>query len=576
MSSFYIQKEKLGKIPSQVQSVFLKKGFDDVNSFFIHGYQVLAFPKMKGHSVLHLIDGETHLLVSGTCICPKMNILESAKLVLHQFVSEGTVHAGSISGNFILIFFTPSGVQFQTDWSNGLNLYFNHALGIWSDSQLALVAGMHALGCPSNWNKQALREIFVTGSLMGSQTTFEGILRFDVQDSQAGDWKFLGQVTDASLKNKNPGSMDGLINTQISVLQDYFRDVESVIKETGVSCGLTGGMDSRLLLLSIHRFASQVPLSSYTNSRSQTSAQVEIAKKLTKRLNVKWSAPQVSQRAKDPISNLYFNDGILRMYQIWIEELKSRNFCALISGEHHLTMSGVGGEQYRNSEYVCTSQQDFYSWFKLEVIRKYSGKVFFSKRDEDDFIASIKTKVYTKLGLSVDTPWDAFLVKRYFNEIFNPANRLVRNTIENQMGYFLSPFTDYRVAKKAYECVSFLGSSLEFERQMILRMAPDLSDIPLDYGFSPKEKTPLHYRLISTVKKITPSFIMEYVYCRKKGLRFQEEWMKFPQSYEALECVIGMGLNIDINYIMSSELMAPLVIQLGMLDLELRPYLEKK
>lgn len=575
MSSFYIQKEKLGEIPTQVQSVFQKKGFDVVPPVSIHGYRVLAFPKMKGYGVLHLIQGETHLLVSGTCIYPKMNIYDSAKEVLNQFVSRGKVHAELISGNFILVFFTSSGVHFQTDWSNGFNLYFNKSLGIWSDSQLAVVAGMHALGRPSSWNKQALREIFATGSLMGGETTFKGVSRFDIKEGNAGMWEFLGQDLHPDCKHSDAKTIDDIINDQIKTLQNYFCDVEKALGEIGVSCGLTGGMDSRLLLLSIHRFAGQVPLSAYTNSRSEYSAQVGIARKLTQRLKVNWNTPQVQLRAKDPVSNLYFNDGILRMYQIWIEELKSRNFCENIGGEHKLSMSGVGGEQYRNSEYLHTSQHDFHSWFKLEIVRKYSGKVFNSRGEEDDFISSMKAKVYSKLGIDIDSTWNVFLVKRYFNEIFNPANRLVRNTIENQMGFFLSPFTDYRVAMRAYDCVPYLGNSLEFERQMILRVAKELSDIPLDYGFSPRDNTPLRFRLISTVKRFTPTWLMEFVYCRKKGQIYQQEWMKFPQSVEALKCVEKMELNIDVNYIMSSELLAPLVIQLGMLDLELRPYLEE-
>ena len=575
MSSFYIQKEKLGEIPTHVQSVFQKKGFVHVTPISIHGYRVLAFPKMKGHTVLHLTQGETHLLVSGTCIYPEMNIHDSAKEVLNQFVSKGKVHAELISGNFILVFFTSSGVQFQTDLSNGFNLYFNKSLGIWSDSQLAVVAGMHALGCPSSWNKQALREIFVTGSLMGGETTFKGVSRFDIKEGNTGEWEFLGQDLYPDHRHNDAKNIDDVIDVQIKTLQNYFCDVEKALREMGVSCGITGGMDSRLLLLSIHRFACHVPLSSYTNSRSENSVQVDIAKKLTKRLNVKWNTPQLQLQAKDPISNLYFNDGILRMYHIWIEELKSRNFCEIIGGENQLSMSGVGGEQYRNSEYLHTSQHDFHSWFKLEIVRKYSGKVFKSKREEDEFISSMKTKVYSNLGIDENSSWNIFLIKRYFNEIFNPANRLVRNTIENQIGYFLSPFTDYRVAKHAYDCVPYLGNSLEFERQMILRVAPELGDIPLDYGFSPKGKPPLRYHLISTVKRFTPAWLMERVYCRKKGQRYQREWTKFPLSVEALKRVEQMDLNIDVNYIMSSELLAPLVIQLGMLDLELSPYLEK-
>jgi hypothetical protein len=575
MSSFYIQKENLGEIPAQVLSVFQKKGFVHATPISIHGYRVLSFPKMKDRTLLHLTLGQTHLLVSGTCIYPKKNLNDSAKEVLNQFVSQGKVSAESLSGNFVLVFITPGGVQFQTDWSNGFSLYYNASLGIWSDSQLAVVVGIHAGGSPSSWNKRALQEIFATGSLMGRETTFNGVSRFDTQDQNAGEWEFLGLDQNLDFRRNGSKSMDEMINLQVKTLDNYFSDVQIAINEKGVSCGLTGGMDSRLLLLSIHRFAGHVPLSTFTNSRSSQSTQVHIAKELIRRLKIKWNMPKVKLRAKDPVSNLYFNDGILRMYHIWIEELKSRDFCETIGGENKLSMSGVGGEQYRNSEYLYPSQNDFHTWFKLEIVRKYSGRIFLSKREEEAFISSMKAKVYSKLGVDEHSSWSVFLIKRYFNEIFNPANRLVRNSIENQIGFFLSPFTDYRVAKRAYDCVPYLGNSLEFERQMILRVAQELSDVPLDYGFSPKDKTPLRYRMIATVKKNIPNWLLEYIYCRQKGQRFQQEWMKFPQSEEALKCVKQMNLNIDVNYIMSSELLAPLVIQLGMLDMELRPYLEK-
>jgi len=576
MSAFYIQNENLGPIPNVVRMVFRKRGFLDTQEYLHCGWRILIGPKLKIKGSFFLEKDGVVCVIAGTCIVPKRTIQDSAQFILEEYISNGNVDCSLLCGNFILIFIGPKGIEFQTDCSNGQHLYYHNEKEIWSDSQLTLVHALHDLDCPTAWNNESIEEALITGCIVGKETLFKDIFRFVIQDQSAGCWRFLSSDRFVETEQNHLKSLDEMINAQIKTLHQYFDDIQPALMEHGVSCGITGGLDSRLLLLCLTRFAGVVPASAFTNSRSKASKQVGIVKKLMSQIRIPWEVREVPLLAVDAIDNMYFNDGVLRIYQIWIEEIKSRSYILNLYQDRGFLLSGVGGEQYRNSEFLAEQLPSFEHWFQLEVIRKFSGKAFVNSMDEKKFIARMRSKIFHQLELNGQYQWGMANVKRYFNELFNPGNRLIRNSVENQVGFILSPFTDYRVSKRAYDAIGYLGTSLEFERKMVQRIAPDLSNIPMDYGFAPNKETPFFYAHFMTLKRFMPKFILEWLYCRKKGKRLQKVWMKIPKAEEGVRRVKEMDLSVNIDYLLTSELMAPLVVQLGLMDVELKAVLKRK
>jgi hypothetical protein len=98
----------------------------------------------------------------------------------------------------------------------------------------------------------------------------------------------------------------------------------------------------------------------------------------------------------------------------------------------------------------------------------------------------------------------------------------------------------------------------------------------MDYGFAPNKETPFFYAHFMTLKRFMPKFILEWLYCRKKGKRLQKVWMKIPKAEEGVRRVKEMDLSVNIDYLLTSELMAPLVVQLGLMDVELKAVLKRK
>ncbi|MFM7730679.1 MAG: hypothetical protein ACKO6L_06555, partial [Flavobacteriales bacterium] len=270
-------------------------------------------------------------------------------------------------------------------------------------------------------------------------------------------------------------------------------------------------------------------------------------------------------------SNLYFNDGMLRIYQIWLEESKSRASAQNRFATASAVLTGVGGEQYRNSTYTSSRAEEFEDWFRTEFIRRPIGVPFKHKRFESAMIRELKDYVHVRLQTSEHASWQRSDAEQFMQRIFNPAVRLVRNTIENQISITLSPFTERTSMQAAMLAEPFTREHLSFEVRLIQAISSACDDIPFDYGFAPREAIPARYRRRMWLDRWIPTVVTDamHKWLRKRKARYPSKLMQLPQAEEALQAVRALPLHVDLDALLQNELMAPLVFELGFLILTL-------
>lgn len=558
-------------LPNSVLEVFRKRGFQHVHEAVIGDYHLaFAEKQLLRYPCFHQ-EAAFSLLVMGSVIIPKTLPMHNLDLFVSHYKMHGGIDTSDVSGNFLIVIFENNQVRFFTDAANGYSLYF-HSSGIWSDSQLALVHALHASGEPTTWDARQVSTNLCLGFLYGENTIYKNVLRFDsTLHNAANDWKFMRPSRNIMASVTPPVNTIEAVDLQRETLMKWFQDMSPALSQNGLLCGITGGLDSRLLAVCSKTLSSEVKIQAFTNTQSTNNEQVQIAREVSKALDIDFKEVLLQGNCSDIQSNLYYNDGILRIYQIWLEESKSRAYSEMLFTKGAILLTGVGGEQYRNSTFTSSVSVDFKSWFKIEYVRKISGNSFKLKVSETNMLNELDAYVRLKLDRSQGDAWSRADIEGFLHRIFNPAVRLVRNNIENQLGITLSPFTEAAPVVAAELAEPFSRQHLSFEVDLIRAFSNACNDIRLDYGFKLSEQIPLKYRGRMLFQRWMPGRIRGIFYSLPLLRKRKEpvELMKLPNASDAIRAVRSMRLDVDVDVLLQNPLLSPLVFEMGFLILAL-------
>ena len=454
------------------------------------------------------------------------------------------------------------------DPSNNYYLYYDKGYNIISSSWMAVYKITQK---SSNIiNKQALREILLTGNLIGSETISKDIFKYIREEKICIDGIEIHNHV-PTIKEPCKSDYEGSVSYQLEVLSSYFDSVRELCEEFGASSAITSGLDSRLLFVLLNNRVKNIQY--FTTWRNNNINEL-IAKEICYIKGYKI----VSEKHRPPIDlnseefiqrlheNMFYNDGQIRTHQLWIEEINSENYRNKIIGDKRISIGGVGGEQYRNNERLVRGRYHIYDWIKYEYLRKDINKFVLGNNYSEEILENIIRKVKSLLSLSSDYI-DYVIIKRFMNEIYNPANRTLRNNIENKNYFFLTPFTEYLVSRNAYLSVNHLGVGFEFEMSMIRRMDPEISRVMTDYGFSLEKREPF-YRLGTPVLKSIvgiPAYNRFKYLFNRNGNLMKSLLEKDNNLSGYINIIEDLNLGINIQKVKNSDYLSPLLIQSGYL-----------
>ncbi len=586
MGAFYIS-PKGNPISDKVFDLFKEKGFSNPLEFELSNIKLLIYKKQLFDSINYVEEKKSKMFVVGTCFYVNEKYEEGLKRILSDFINN-KLNQKKILGSYFILFYHEEKVSFITDPGGIQNVFYNNETGIISSSFLAGIIGVSENIGKLKINREALAEILVTGSLIGSETMVNEIQRFlwFADDNLPNISKAI-TLNQPSSDNEKKGynSPVEAAAAQNLILLQYLESIKNVLDDIGVASGLSGGLDSRLLYLALKRKTSNYSI--YTTSRHIQNIEVKIAERLTdsagdKLIKIPYKS-YIEKKEKELNETLYenfiYNDGLIRTYQLWHEEIKGKKYIHELYKEKRIGFSGIGGEQYRNSHFLSKRRKyNLPKFIFFELIYRHSGNPFISRKNKNQLVKYIEGKIRKNLNLTEKSHISFVNIMRFYNEVYNVSNRTTRNNIENQSVFFLSPFADYFVSQKAYNAIPYLGMHYGFEKHMLKQLSPELSNVNTDHGFAAADRSiPIRYSLVFWLKNLAGLELYNRIYYklkRNKGKTYHEMIMRHKHLKIYIDKIKQLDLGIDIQKLSQSNLVFPMVLETGFFINQMEPFLK--
>ncbi|MRR22585.1 hypothetical protein EG830_06355 [bacterium] len=526
-------------------------------------------------SCSHYRNDNASAFATGTFIYKEKGPEESLRFLLEDF-SGGCFDAASLLGHYFIFLFLPEGIKVLYD-GTGLVKAYHDSPGSYLASSFLLASRLYADARGRlTLNRNAAAENIVTGGITGSETPLNEISSF----SSASFGLFPGIdfiIPRTSGLREEPASEAEAIRRETGILENYFRACTKLAGKSGADSGLTGGYDSRLVLACAIKYIEGLQV--HSHFRHGPSAEWSIARSIASGEGLTFISPEVTnprEMNEEMLqsvleSSFRFNDGIISLHCNWLEEYNTFEYRQKVLGSKQLGFGGIGGEQYRNQDRLSGKPWLFTQWLKYLYVRKVSGTVFQTDKDELELLERIKVKIFNTLGFGSGKQWINLKdLKRIQNEVLIRAYRGARTDAENRHSWYLSPMADITVSTSAYGITRFLKDSKKFEAAMIRKLSPSLAAYPTDYGYDLVRGEPLYVRtLASAFENLLPASLKWKIRSRARSGGLSEPiTCKFGSS-KLLEryCnnVESAGLPVSIPGLIRRENTAHMVISLGFL-----------
>ncbi len=452
-------------------------------------------------------------------------------------------------------------LKITTDSGRLYAVFGDREAGILSSSLRSVLMGS---GGRYRIDREALCEQLVTGAVTGSETIFEGIERLDGSGVSASlGTRITLQVMDTGGNESPPmfRSAGACIDYQLDVLRTHFLEIADLTSDCAISMGLSGGYDSRLLLLLA--LDAGVPILPFTFTSPNHRKESGIAEELARRAGVDLRRiPLRSTAELDDVSLevniddaiLYF-DGRTNETMGTFGDVHTARTQRECMGEAVLNLNGLGGELYRNRERLPPYSIAFKDWLWQYVIGPKSRGAFLSERERVTFEDRLASKYGELLGLGKLRRLDRHLARRWYRDIWLPYFAGPRLSAENRVGPSLMPFADGRVSAAALAATPFIGAYGEFEAALLRRLDEKIAAVPSSYGpgFS---RPPLKRRLRELAMALVPlqaRLARHRVLgrLRRAGPRDGKELCE--RFGEPLRLLKGMKLPLNIDFLLQDQ-----------------------
>lgn len=408
-------------------------------------------------------------------------------------------------------------------------------------------------------NGDALCEQLVTGAVTGRETCFHGLERID----GCGVFELGGTRVTCRRFNTDTGEPPRrfydartCMDFQLEVLRMLFKKIAVQAGAHGVSMGLSGGYDSRLMFLLA--LEAKIPIHPFTFVSSNHAKEYEIADKLAAQAGISLHKVAVSPMSDldDIALKTNINDAITYYDGRTNESMGTFGDChtARIQreciGSAALNLNGLGGELFRNRERLPFYSFSFKDWLSLYVIGPANGGIFISESAFHSFADRLACKYGELLGIGKLMQFDKYLARRWYREIWLPYFAGARLSAENRVGVSLMPFADGRVSAAAFAATPFIGSYGEFESAMLQSIDKKIAAMPSSYGagFGPspmsRRLSDFTVSLIPLKARIARHKMLMYT-CRTRAI-LPEKWQGlFGEPIHFLK-TMNLPLNIDL------------------------------
>ena len=482
MGAFFLQHRDTKINVNALRRHFGDANFSDPLIADLNEYRLYHYKKQEVKTKNYIFHEGFNVFACGSLFYKGSGYTDSLEKLLYDY-TESRIEWEELFGNYVLLFYNKlkNHIDLYTDPSVTKFVYADTRCKIISSSFLSIAAAE-----PQKYSLKevAVLESIISGNLIGPDTYFNEIIKIDKENISTIDVHFKGITTgsETPLTRTHLNNKLEAVDHANHTLSDYFSKIAAIANEYGTHIGLTGGLDSRLLLMHAKDKINALITNSFWRPDSR---EFQYAKALARAAGIDFVSfeehPFVITDIKEQLKTAYvFFDGQIRSQNYWSEEFNNPDYIRQISNKHLLGFHGCGGEQYRNSDRFSgrLSLRDF---IRYEWMFKWCTNAFLDKQWEQYVFENIRDKI-TRMVDIPERGIGLYEMKKIQNEIWNNANRTTRLNAINQQQFYFAPFTEYSISHGAYNYIPFLGGYADFELEMMRRLKPELLQVPTIYG----------------------------------------------------------------------------------------------
>jgi len=304
-------------------------------------------------------------------------------------------------------------------------------------------------------------------------------------------------------------SFSHCVDAQLAALRLHFQLIRQLAGDAGVSIGLSGGYDSRLVLLlaveagiPVHPYCYGSPKHAQENALAQ---QVSAAAGLPLRVIPvrRWTDLKEGDLEANIVDALAFFAGRTNKTMGTFNDVHTARIHRECMGPAAVNLNGLGGELYRNRERLPPFPFSFTAWLWQYVAGPDLQGAFTAPRDREHFESYFATRHGAVLGLSKLKWLDRHLARRWYRDIWLPHFAGARLAAERRVGRAMMPFADPAVSATALAATPFIGAHGELEAELLRRLDAGIAALPSSYGAG-FGRIPRHRRLKDAVMALAP------------------------------------------------------------------------
>lgn len=525
MGSFFLYKSDSNVAVGEAELVFTKKGFSSPLVFRLHDYTLLLYKKQTLSVKNYYLapDGAGAFCV-GTPIYKQLTFSDTLRQLFLDF-SANQIDFDSLLGHFCILFYRPPHTTILLDPLRVFHVFATEDLSILSNSFLAVLA---ASPKPLRIHKEAVHEKLISGMIIGKDTYVHGIQRLSIDwTPSASNSRLAILETPISLAGPpekggtRPRNLHTEVNAQLRILRDYFRAARALATEYGSDLGISGGYDSRLLLLLA--LEAGYPLSLHTHHTLGVHEKERcIAESIASilRLPLRILPTRLMEQQDNHSLNrilmdgLYFYDARNGDNTGAFSETYTNLYKTATLGNNGLRLNGEGGEIYRNS--FCTRPWliDFSSWLITRAYYPLSRHIFIGNDIFRNTHLNILRKISNRFSQDLSKRVDFFFTRRYYAEIRLPDCEGAAHSAENQLAFFLTPYMEPSIIFSSYRATPYIRLGARFQASMISALHPQLAAVASHYGY------PLNRpNVLQTLRCQGKAFLPDHVLLLRENIR---------------------------------------------------------
>lgn len=556
MGAFFLYHNSSQIDESRIDEFYTKKGFNEPLSVKLGDYYLKLFKKQLVQIKNYYVNNVNYVFSCGSLFYKGLNYLQSLNRLLIDY-SEGKIDPNELFGNYILIFYSAltRKLEIFIDPSFIKNIYYDREKKIITTDFLVLLLNREGR---YTYNKYAIVENLTTGNLISPDTYVDEIQKIDKINSLELHKYFPGLIIKrfvpeilAKISNRR-----GAINNANSLLSDYFKASGEITNEFGAHIGLTGGFDSRLLLMHARKHIRNLSTNSFWRPNS---VEYKNAKELAKVAGLDFYSNEglhfgISKEKDFKDELMFVFDGQIRSQNRWDQEFALREYTAKLANGHYVGYHGCGGEQYRNSE-RWSGKRSLNSFIYYDWMFRQGKNPFKNAKFKEEIFQYIHSKI-TRIEKELPPQIGLMEVKKIYNEILNSSNRATRVNILNQQQFYFAPFTEYLISQNAYKYVPFLGHSLAFQIDMMRVLDPQLSALNTNYGYNLMDGEPFSNKVMACLAGLLPRKIIIGLHYEIKG-KNSSHTERQPFSNFLHPLLLDFQKYIDFSSITNNDNLSP-------------------